>query len=288
MNERTGRAGRTVAFAAALVALAASVANAMPEIPKASAKALGVTRGRPFSSGVVFIEGKYLEPPYVVERWGNGIRINSKPVTGPIVPWSEFLKTQDGVKVTKTESAPPPAAPAPAPAANNDLDDTSLDDLFDDDPKPKAKSKTAASPARPAAPVRPRTTTSYSLEGEFVSNAATKALVTRINAVRTEIDRILRNGGFICFGESYSRVSGDSRSALTLLEKLPTLQRRAEGLNDFRSRVRVAGLVYLNEVLCEELYRNRIDYRKLQERYEKLKKDAELNNMIKEISKPLF
>ena len=288
MNERTGKAVRTVAFAAALVALAAGVANAMPEIPKASAKALGVTRGRPFSSGVVFIEGKYLEPPYVVERWGNGIRINSKPVTGPIVPWSEFLKTQDGVKVTKTESAPPPAAPAPAPAANNDLDDTSLDDLFDDDPKPKAKSRPAASPARPAAPVRPRTTTSYSLEGEFVSNAATKALVTRINAVRTEIDRILRNGGFICFGESYSRVSGDSRSALTLLEKLPTLQRRAEGLNDFRSRVRVAGLVYLNEVLCEELYRNRIDYRKLQERYEKLKKDAELNNMIKEISKPLF
>ena len=288
MNERTGKAVRTVAFAAALVALAASVANAMPEIPKASAKALGVTRGRPFSSGVVFIEGKYLEPPYVIERWGNGIRINSKPVTGPIVPWSEFLKTQDGVKVTKTESTPPPAAPAPAPAANNDLDDTSLDDLFDDDPKPKAKSKPAAAPSRSAASMRPRTTTSYSLEGEFVSNAATKALVTRINAVRTEIDRILRNGGFICFGESYSRVSGDSRSALTLLEKLPTLQRRAEGLNDFRSRVRVAGLVYLNEVLCEELFRNRIDYRKLQERYEKLKKDAELNNMIKEISKPLF
>lgn len=285
MKGRTGKAGWAVAFAAALVA---GVASAMPEIPKASAKALGVTRGRPFSSGVVFIEGKYIEPPYVVERWGNGIRINSKPVTGPIVPWSEFLKTQDGVKVTKTESAPPPAAPAPAPAANNDLDDTSLDDLFDDDPKPKAKSRPAASPARPAAPARPRTTTSYSLEGEFVSNAATKALVTRINAVRTEIDRILRNGGFICFGESYSRVSGDSRSALTLLEKLPTLQRQAEGLNDFRSRVRVAGLVYLNEVLCEELFRNRIDYRKLQERYEKLKKDAELNNMIKEISKPLF
>ena len=274
------------AFAAALVAASAS---AMPEIPKASAKALGVTRGRPFSSGVVFIEGKYVEPPYVVERWGNGIRINSKPVTGPIVPWSEFLKTQEGVKITKTESAPvatpEPAAPA-AMAVEDDLDDSSLDDLFDDDPKPKAKAKLA--PPRPAAPPRPRTTISYSLDGEFVPNAATKALVTRINSVRTEIDRILRNGGFICFGESYSRVSGDSRSTLTLLEKLPTLQRHASELNEFRAQVRNAGLVYLNEVLCEELYRNRIDYRKLQERYERLKKEAELNNMIQEISKPLF
>ena len=275
--------------AAVLVAFAAA---GMPEIPRASAKALGVTRGKPFSSGVVFVEGKYMPPPYVVERWGNGIRINSKPVTGPIVPWSDFLKTQEGVKVTKSEPEQT-AAPAPvqsataAPAA--DLDDTSLDDLFDDDPKPKAKKPSASAASRPAAaPPKPRVSVTYSLDGEFKPNAATKALVSRINAVRTEIDRILRNGGFICFGESYSRVTGDARSALTLLERLPAIQRSATDLNAFRSAVRSAGLVYLNEVLCEELFRNRIDYRKLQEQHEKMRREAELNNMIKEISKPLL
>ena len=278
--------------AMAAVVLVAFAAAGMPEIPRASAKALGVTRGKPFSSGVVFVEGKYMPPPYVVERWGNGIRINSKPVTGPIVPWSEFLKTQEGVKVTKSE-AEPAAAPAPAqsaPAASSaDIDDTSLDDLFDDDPKPKAKKPSASAASRPAAaPPKPRVSVTYSLDGEFKPNAATKALVSRINAVRTEIDRILRNGGFICFGESYSRVTGDSRSALTLLERLPAIQRSATDLNAFRSAVRSAGLVYLNEVLCEELFRNRIDYRKLQEQHEKMRREAELNNMIKEISKPLL
>ena len=134
----------------------------------------------------------------------------------------------------------------------------------------------------------PRVSVSYSLEGEFVTNAATKAMVNRINAVRTEIDRILRNGGFICFGESYSRVSGDSRSAYKLLEKLPDLQRRSPDLAAFRAGVRAAGLVYLNEVLCEELFRNKIDYPKLQERFSKLKRDKEWDSMLDSVSQPLL
>lgn len=274
----------------AAAALCAVAAAAMPQIPKASATALGVTRGRPFSSGVVFLEGKYLEPPYVVERWGTGIRINGKPVTGQVINWSEFLKTQDGVKVSKSEqeAAPAPAA-APAAAPADDFDDSSLDDLFDDDPKPKKKSvSTSRVPSRPAASPKPKVSVSYSLEGDFKPNAASKALVARINALRTEIDRILRTGGFICFGESYSRVTGDNRTALKLLEKLPDLLRRSEDLAVFRAGVRAAGLVYLNEVLCEELYRNRVDYPRLQERHAKMKRDDEWNRMLNDVSQPLL
>ena len=106
--------------------------------------------------------------------------------------------------------------------------------------------------------------------------------------MRTEIDSILRNGGFICFGSSYSRVSGDARSAFMLLEKLPELQRRSGNLTAFRSAVRAAGLVYLNEVLCEELFRNRVDYPRLQERFSKLKREKEWTNMLDDLSKPLL
>ena len=276
---------RCLATATAAIFLA-TAAFGMQEIPKASARALGVTKGRSFSSGVVFVEGKYLPPPYVVERWGNGIRINSKPVTGPIIPWNDFLKTQEGVKVTKSEAPAAPAKPAPAatPPAE-ELDDTSLDDLFDDDPKP-AKKKPAQ--ARVSAPVAPKPSVSYALDGEFVHNATTRSYVSRINSVRTEIDRLLRGGGFICFGESYSRVTGDSRSALRLLEKLPAILRRSETLADFRANVRAAGLVYLNEVLCEELFRNKVDYFKLNERYEKLKRDEETKSMLESIAQPLL
>ena len=272
-----------------LASVAVAAASGMPEIPKASARALGVTRGKSFSAGVVFINGKYIAPPYVVERWGTGIRINSKPVTGPIIPWSEFLKTQEGVKVTKTEAPPPPPPPQQAAPASSDADDdTSLDDLFDDDPKPKKPKSPTRSASASTQHAAPKTTVSYSLDREFVHNAATRALVAKINSVRTEIDRILRNGGFICFGDSYSRVMGDSRSVLTLLEKLPGIQRRSDTLQEFRANVRAAGLVFLNEVLCEELFRNKVDYPRLLDRYEKLKRDVDVQKMLNSISNPLL
>ena len=270
---------RWVLLSAALLC-AATAAEAMQEIPKASRNALGATRGKPFSSGVVFIDGKYLPPPYVVERWGTGIRINAKNATGQVIPWSEFLKTQKGVKVTTTEIQPKSAAQPKA--QSQESDDFSLDDLFDDDPKPKKTRKPQRKSASPSYSV------SYSMEGDFVANEASKSLVARVNAVRTEIDRILRMGGFICFGESYSRISGDASSAATMLEKLPGLLRTSASLSDFKNAVRAAGLVYLHDALCEEIYRNRIDYPKLQKRYDEIKGEAEIQRMINEASEPLL
>lgn len=282
------------------LSLATTTAFAFQPIPKESAKALKVTKGKPFSAGVVFVNGKYIEPPYVVERWGTGIRINKIPVTGQIVDWNEFLKTQEGLRQEKKTIAapnPPPVSAAPAvqsagssSSASDEVDASSLDDLFDDDPKP-VKVKSAAKPAavsRPAVPVAPRTVISYVLEGEFKMNEQSKALRGRINAVRTEIDRILRSGGFICFGDSYSRVTGDKRTLLSLLDSLPELQQRSGTLESFRAGVRSAKLVYLNEVLCEELFRNRVDYRKLMERREKIQSDRKWDQIIEEATDPLF
>ena len=287
----------TVAFA-----VLAATALAFPEIPKESAKALGQTRGKPFSSGMVFVNGKYLEPPYVIIRWGTGIRIKAGQelvqVTGQIVDWNEFLKTQGGVKQVKSAETPATSAPAVAPVtvpAQNtvkadDVDESSLDDLFDDDPKPKKKSVSSAPKQTVLAvqPVAPRPQTTYVLEGEFVKNDASKALVKRVNAVRTEIDRILRMGGFICFGDSYSRVVGDSRTLMDMLAALPELQQRSADLNEFCAGVRSAHMSYLNEVLCADLFRNRVDYRKLKDRRTQLKKDFELKNMLDKMSRPLF
>ena len=276
--------------------LAASTAFAFQPIPKESARALGVTRGRAFSAGAVFVNGKYIEPPYVVERWGTGIRINQIPVTGQVIDWSEFVRTQDGVKIEKKEvlSASAPAlVPQSAPVSAADSDDinaSSLDDLFDDDPKP-AKRKPASKPAaavRSVAPATPRTVVTYALTGDFRANDESKALVRRVNAARTEIDRTLRTGGFICFGDSYSQVTGDRRTLLSMLESLPELLQRSATLESFRAGVRTANLVYLNEVLCEDLYRNKIDYRKLKDRRERIKSDEKWNQILEDVSQPIF
>ena len=290
--------GRGLVLLFAAIVMVCGSLFAFQPIPKESAKALKVTRGRPFSAGMVFINGKYIEPPYVVERWGTGIRINSIPVTGQVVDWNEFLKTQDGVKTVKKESVQtrepaPIAQPAQATKLSEApaVDASSLDDLFDDDPKPTSTTKTVATPAvnRPvAAPAVPRVVTTYSLSGEFKHNDSSKTLLGRINSSRTEIDRILRSGGFVCFGDNYSRVTGDKRTLMTMLERLPELEQRSESLDDFRAGVRSAGLVYLNEVLCEDLFRNRIDYRKLKERRERIKSDQKWNQILDEASDPVF
>ena len=265
-----------------VVAMMATAVMAFQPIPKASARALGVTRGKLFSKGLVFINGKYLPPPYVVERWGTGIRINSTPVTGQIVDWNELLKTQPGVKTVTTEpesvavseSAEPEAEAEatsetqPVEAAAADVN--SLDDLFEDDSDENdVKKKPAVARSTPKPKVvhkpapKPRATVSYVLEGDFVPNEETKALVKRINQTRTDVDRTLRSGGFLCFGDKYPNLSGDSRLLKKLLSKLPELQQQATDEADFVSSAYAANIVYLNETLLRELYKNRIDYLQL-------------------------
>lgn len=295
----------TKVFVAAAAILAAVAAGAFPEIPKASYKALGSTRGKVFSTGLVFVNGKFLKPPYRVERWGTGIRINRVPVTGQVIDWAEFLKTQEGYRPSVTPAAPQPpppppaaaapvAAPPPAEASPEDPDEeeeeeeiTSLDDLFDDNPRPKKKKAKPVVAQQPppeppaAAPVAPPPQPAPSaadgpFDGKFVKNGAVKAMIKKVNALRTEIDRHLRTGGFYFFGDRYSRISGDSRTAAKLLEILPDSLRRASSPASIQSDLRAARLDYLHELVCEDLYRNRIDYRPLHEYREKIRQEQKM------------
>lgn len=272
-----------------LCALATSVAMAI-EIPKASAKALGVTKGKSFSSGLVFVNGKYIEPPYVVERWGVGIRINGTPVIGQVIDWTEFIKTQPGAKVTKSESAAAEVPEEPEEEEEeeeeiDDLDDdldSSLDDLFDDDPKPAKKASPKKAPKKKAkkkAP-KPTTTVSYTLEGDFVANDASKAMVTRINKLRTDLNSTLLKGGILIFGDRYSRVAADSHSAEQVLNALPDLQKKSSSAAELAAGARAAGLVYLSSSVCADLFANKVDYLKLQRRRAKWQEDQKVKKLL--------
>lgn len=256
-------------------------AEAFPSVPRASANALGVTKGKSFDGGVVFINGKYLPPPYVVERWGTGLRINRRKVTGQVIDWTEFLKTQSDVTVTRSasarSSAPEPVELAPEPGSDQDGTGSAFDDLFDDGGKKRPNvRKTVRKPAETSA----EAAVSYSLSGDFAPNEASKNLLARINATRTEIDRLLRMGGFVCFGDNYHRVSGDARTAERLLALLPDIMQHSESEAAFKAAVREAKLEFLAESLCEDLYANRIDYRQLRERLSQLKGNRDLERAL--------
>ena len=83
-------------------------------------------------------------------------------------------------------------------------------------------------------------------------------------------------------------VQGDRRTLMELLESLPELQQRSSDEQSFYSRVRAARLDYLNEILCQDLFRNRMDYRKLKERREKLKSDEKWEKMLDDVSDPIL
>lgn len=264
--------------AAILAAMVVGGEAAVVSSPKAAVKALKVTKGKKFDAGLVFIDGKYIEPPYCIERYGTVIRVNGVVVTGQIIPWVEFIQTQDGAKVTKSETAAPEGEPEPEPEPaeepEDDLwgddDDDPLADLFADDDEPKKKK--GAKPAKRKAvrrPKKPTVTTTVEFDGEFVANEKSNELLAKINRKRTDIDKSLRTGAFFCFGKDYAPVSSDSGITRNILQKLPDLQKNCSDLTEFTAGVRKAGFGFFPENLIRDLYRNRVDYLKLEQRRRK-------------------
>ena len=269
--------------------LIAGVAEAsFTPAPKEAVKALKITKGKPFSNGVVFINGKFIEPPYVVERYGNVLRINKIQITNAVIDWSEFLKTQDGAVTTKTavvEESPAASEPAPEPveatSISADDDDDPLADLFDDSPAPKKTARKQAAHHAPAKkPAAHKVKTTISLEGEFDLNAKAAMMVNKINAMRTEIDASLRRGCFFCFGSAYSRVSGDKAAAHKILQDVPKIMKVNSEFGPFAASIRKAGFVYFPPNLVKELFANRVDYLVMQKRWKKVFEELEFNSML--------
>jgi len=276
-----------VVLAAACVSGAAPAFKSSFAAPPADAvKYLKATVGKQFSAGYVFVDGKYVKPPYKVERYGNVIRINGIQVTDQVVAWDEFVKTQSGVTITKTEAPAAPAAPEPEPEVEEEEEDddepSSLDDLFDDDPAPKKakKPKKAKRKATPR-PRKPATLVTYTMEGDFEPNDKSKALVEKINAVRTSIDSQLRSGGYFCFGSRYATVSGNASTAKLVLGKLPDVMKKSTTKEAFASSMRQAGLTFFPLSLNDDLFRNRFDYLQLAERMNSEKEQSKWNHMLR-------
>lgn len=244
-------------------------------------KALRATVGKPFSSGYVFVDGRYINPPYTVQRYGNVIRINGIQVTGQIIPWGDFVMTQSGAKVTKSESTPaaetvldeePQEAPKEEPktekAEESSEEETSLDDLFADEP---AETKKASEPVKKPVVQRPKpqqpvVTTTYSFEGEFKHNTKTISYIKAINNERSKIEMNLRKGGYYFFGSRYKAVSGNASMAKYVINKLPPILKANTDSDSCANALRSAGLSYLPVALMDDLYRNRFGYIMLERR----------------------
>ena len=286
--ERTLGLGLTLLLPFLAVAAPESAAKrgaAFATVPKQALVELKATVGKPFSSGLVFVNGKFLDPPYKVERYGTALRINGIQVTNEIVPWTEFLKTQAGVRVEKVdpppaaaapvaESAPPAEEPEASESSDSSIDD--IDDLFDDDPKPKKKvaAKPAAVKRQPKAAPPPQPTTTVVFDGEFKHNPTTKKLMEKINKKREAVENTLRKGGSCFFGMRYMPFSLERFPTEMFLSSMPDVMKDNTGFNQFSTAARAKGITFLSESVMRDLFRNRLDYFRLQTRAKAVKEEG--------------
>lgn len=291
------------ALAALLGCLSASAAPVdncgFEKVPRDALVALQEARGKPFTGGAVFVNGKYLPPPYVVSRYGTAITINGHQVTGQIVPWNKFLGARHAATTSDAPSAQKPASPAekveeasslddlfeddsaassapsPAPsaatatAADNSDDMDLIDDLFGDETeKPKAKPRApVAKAARPAAPAGP--------PPKYVPSARTKQLLDVIDKQRTAYDRALRMNNFYFFSPRYSNVGGNLRVLGIMSEKLPDALKDATSADDLYSRMRRSGLGFVSPEVCADLFANKRTFLSLYELRSRVREEIE-------------
>ena len=242
------------------LALAAGAATPQfEEVPAGANKALKAVKGKPIRTGMAFVNGRYVKPPYVLMRSGTALFVNyNTQITGQVVPWKTFLATQGGAAAAK------PAAPAQPRTAQ------SVDDLFAD--TPPAAQPAAAAPAADAA-----------ADVDFTPNEQSKRLLRRINDRRSFFDRKLREGDVIFFGSRYAPVIvSEPRLVRDLMAMLPEAIRDSSDGADLFGKMRGKGITYMTREICDELVENRTDYSALVERRKEMEKADELNKLLRQ------
>ena len=300
-------------LALAVVLGTAAFAAAAPQFPKYPAQAVKYLKGeqgKPVKTGMVFVNGHFIPPPYSVARVGTVIKINGAQVTGQVVAWNSFLSTQPESVVDKRTVVPGEgggAAPAGDGAkktgeADDLFDDFSgiapsfpidiampgtdaLDDLFGDDddedePAPKKQTSPARKPAAAPKPKPAKPAPVYTLKGEFEMNSAAQQMLAKVKAVRTEIDKTLREGGMCFFSPLHPRKVFGARMANEFIGVAPEILRDASSAAQIEAKLKAKNIYYIEPVMCRLLYANRADYLALQNYRSELQKASQMRNIL--------
>ena len=263
---------------------------ALPEVTEEALAELGSTYGTPQVNGFVFIEGRYLPPPYTVTRKGNGIFINRIQVEQP-VPWTRIgsagpegagaatqeekprakkaLDADGDFEQVDTVVAPAegtPAVPAEAPAADPGKTKAvkSIDDLFADEEKPAAPA-----PAVQEAGAAAEATAGTERTPEDITREK-DALIANLDRLRKGYEQALTRGDIFFFGQRHNRINGNLGTARTLMKVLPPALRSAESPNDLWQRLTQGGVYFIDLGICAELFKNKTTFPLLEERQRKI------------------
>jgi len=259
----------------------------LPEVSAEAIEALGVTTGTPKRNGFVFIEGRYISPPYTVSRKGNAIFINRIQVEQPIAWTAEALtpsavpppKKVDPPKKTEpgkaSPFAPEPGAPeivavpesqvvTPEPAGAAPQVGKTLDALFDEPATNTVAGKNGATPDKKAIPV-------------VLTQKQKEEFRQKLDAIRLRFELGLAQGEIYFFSQKNGRLNGTYGTARALFMILPEALRYAQSPQDLLSKLYQGGVSFLDINACTDLYKYKLNFMVLSARRESI----QLNESIK-------
>ena len=265
-----------------VVSLLAACAGltALPEVSAEALDALGTTTGMPQTSGFVFIDGKYIPPPYTVTRRGNGIFINRVQIDQP-VPW--FGTPQEEMPLKKLDDDGDfEVVDEDAGEAEDDVvlveetEDLLFGDVLGNDEKPEVAHAIDAlfddvAPAKKTASKRNATQPQPTAEG--MSTQQIDELKAKLDTLRKGYEVALGRGDIYFFAQHHSRINGTYGSAKTLLSVLPSALRSARSAQELMAKLNQGGVFFIDLATCADLYRNRTSFVQLDERRKQIEAD---------------
>jgi len=250
----------------------------LSEVTEEAVAELGSLSGVPQMTGFVFIEGRYLPPPYTVSRKGNGLFVNRILVEQPVA-WSSIAPETAGEQ-NKSVDADVDFEKAETPAELSESTKTvkSIDDLFsDDDEKPASVAAAKGGAAvRTAKGVQPQgrvlTTT-----GE--AKQKTDEIRASLERLRKGYELALAQGEVFFFSKRSNRVNGNYGTARTLMSVLPKALRNAQSPQDLMMRLKQGGVYFIDLGMCSELFVNKNTFPLLEERLAKIEEAEAIEAM---------
>lgn len=250
----------------------------LPDVPEEAVEALGTTEGTQQSNGFVFIEGRYIAPPYTVTRKGNGIFVNRIQVEQPFAWRAETLtlaalpptkKPEEEVKKSDVDRGGS-ALEEPAPESAEDLMKVSV---LPAEVKPADKPEGnaldllfGAGPTKPATEEKQDSAVEIKAVPVVLTQKQKNELRNKLDVIRLRFEVGLAQGEIFLFNDKNGRINGTYGTAKTLFAVLPEAVRYSQSPQDLMLQLNQGGVNFLDINACTDLYRNKFNFIGLSER----------------------
>ncbi len=259
---------RKLLLVAPLVALACAVQAQRPGVevgktdarpPLSAVNALGEYKSPLIFQGFLFVNGKYIKPPYQVAYRGNAIYINSMLIDKPL-SWPE--ETAPAVASDSTDEASVEATPA-EPVKDND-------DFLLTDGERQAATVAAVAEEQPVKPMS-EMTDAEKLAAVMKNEALLKKMRDAMKASAKLYEDYLTYGDFVFLGKTHFCVTGSYQSGKALFEVLPKILRTTNTPMELMTALSRADILFLDIRICEALFAHRLAFSDIEARRMQLK-----------------